>query len=126
MRSDLMKKGLEKAPHRSLMKAVGLTDEEIARPLVGIANSWNEIVPGHTHLRDIVEAVKAGVRIAGGTPLEFGVIGACDGLAMNHPGMKYSLAEPRADRRLRSRSWSRRSRSTRSCWSPTATRSSPA
>jgi dihydroxy-acid dehydratase len=92
MRSDLMKKGLEKAPHRSLMKAVGLTDEEIARPLVGIANSWNEIVPGHTHLRDLVEAVKAGVRIAGGTPLEFGVIGACDGLAMNHPGMKYSLA----------------------------------
>jgi len=91
MRSDLMKKGLEKAPHRSLMKAVGLTDEEIARPLVGIANSWNEIVPGHTHLRDLVEAVKAGVRIAGGTPLEFGVIGACDGLAMNHPGMKYSL-----------------------------------
>jgi dihydroxy-acid dehydratase len=92
MRSDLMKKGLEKSPHRSLMKAVGLTDEEIARPLVGIANSWNEIVPGHTHLRDLVEAVKAGVRIAGGTPLEFGVIGACDGLAMNHPGMKYSLA----------------------------------
>ena len=92
MRSDLMKKGLEKAPHRSLMKAVGLTDEEIARPLVGIANSWNEIVPGHTHLRDIVEAVKAGVRIAGGTPLEFGVIGVCDGLAMNHAGMKYSLA----------------------------------
>jgi dihydroxy-acid dehydratase len=92
MRSDLMKKGLEKAPHRSLMKAVGLTDEEIARPLVGIANSWNEIVPGHTHLRDIVDAVKAGVRIAGGTPLEFGVIGVCDGLAMNHLGMKYSLA----------------------------------
>jgi dihydroxy-acid dehydratase len=91
MRSDMMKKGLEKAPHRSLMKAVGLTDEEIARPLVGIANSWNEIVPGHTHLRDLVEAVKAGVRMAGGTPLEFGVIGACDGLAMNHPGMKYSL-----------------------------------
>ncbi|HEY6001092.1 MAG TPA: dihydroxy-acid dehydratase [bacterium] len=92
MRSDLMKKGVEKAPHRSLMKAVGLTDEEIARPLVGIANSWNEIVPGHTHLRDIVDAVKAGVRLAGGTPLEFGVIGVCDGLAMNHLGMKYSLA----------------------------------
>jgi dihydroxy-acid dehydratase len=92
MRSDLMKKGLEKSPHRSLMKAVGLTDEEIARPLVGIANSWNEIVPGHTHLREIVDAVKAGVRIAGGTPLEFGVIGMCDGLAMNHLGMKYSLA----------------------------------
>ncbi len=91
MRSDLMKKGVEKAPHRSLMKATGLTDEEIARPIVGIANSWNEIVPGHTHLRDVVDAVKAGVRMAGGTPLEFGVIGVCDGLAMNHPGMKYSL-----------------------------------
>jgi dihydroxy-acid dehydratase len=91
MRSDRMKKGVEKAPHRSLLKAVGLTDEEIARPIVGIANSWNEIVPGHTHLRDIVEAVKTGVRIAGGTPLEFGVIGVCDGLAMNHAGMKYSL-----------------------------------
>jgi dihydroxy-acid dehydratase len=86
-----MKKGLEKAPHRSLLKAVGLTDEEIAGPIVGIANSWNEIVPGHTHLRDIVDAVKAGVRMAGGTPLEFGVIGVCDGLAMNHPGMRYSL-----------------------------------
>jgi dihydroxy-acid dehydratase len=91
MRSDRMKKGIEKAPHRSLLKSVGLTDEEIRRPIIGIANSWNEIVPGHTHLRDIVEAVKAGVRIAGGTPLEFGVIGVCDGLAMNHPGMKYSL-----------------------------------
>jgi dihydroxy-acid dehydratase len=91
MRSDLMKKGIEKAPHRSLLKAVGLIDEEISRPIVGIANSWNEIVPGHTHLREIVEAVKTGVRIAGGTPLEFGVIGVCDGLAMNHPGMRYSL-----------------------------------
>jgi dihydroxy-acid dehydratase len=91
MRSDVMKKGVEKAPHRSLLKAVGLTDEEIARPIVGVANSWNEIVPGHTHLRDIVDAVKTGVRIAGGTPLEFGVIGVCDGLAMNHPGMRYSL-----------------------------------
>ena len=91
MRSDRMKKGIEKAPHRSLLKSVGLTDEEIRRPIIGIANSWNEIVPGHTHLRDIVEAVKAGVRMAGGTPLEFGVIGVCDGLAMNHPGMKYSL-----------------------------------
>jgi dihydroxy-acid dehydratase len=82
MRSDLMKKGLEKAPHRSLLKAVGLTDEEIARPIVGVANSWNEIVPGHTHLRDIVDSVKTGVRIAGGTPLEFGVIGVCDGLVL--------------------------------------------
>ena len=69
MRSDLMKKGLEKAPHRSLFKAMGLTDEEIRRPMVGIANSANELIPGHIHLDKIVEAVKAGVRLAGGTPL---------------------------------------------------------
>ncbi len=92
MRSDLMKKGLEKAPHRSLFKALGLTDEEIRRPLVGIANSANEIIPGHIHLDKIVEAVKAGVRMAGGTPIEFSTIGVCDGIAMNHEGMKYSLA----------------------------------
>jgi len=92
MRSDLMKKGLEKAPHRSLFKALGLTDEEICRPLVGIANSANEIIPGHIHLDKIVEAVKAGVRMAGGTPIEFSTIGVCDGIAMNHEGMKYSLA----------------------------------
>jgi len=92
MRSDLMKKGLEKAPHRSLFKAMGLTDEEIRRPMVGIANSANELIPGHIYLDRIVEAVKAGVRIAGGTPLEFSTIGVCDGIAMNHEGMKYSLA----------------------------------
>ena len=92
MRSDLMKKGLEKAPHRSLFKAMGLTDEEIRRPMVGIANSANELIPGHIHLDRIVEAVKAGIRIAGGTPLEFSTIGVCDGIAMNHEGMKYSLS----------------------------------
>lgn len=91
MRSDAMKKGLEKAPHRSLFKAMGLTDEEIARPMVGIANSANEIVPGHIHLDRIAEAVKAGVRLAGGTPIEFSTIAICDGIAMNHEGMKYSL-----------------------------------
>ncbi len=91
MRSDLMKKGLEKAPHRSLFKAMGYTDEEIRRPLVGIANSANEIIPGHIHLDKIAEAVKAGVRLAGGTPIEFCTIGVCDGIAMNHEGMKYSL-----------------------------------
>ena len=91
MRSDLMKKGIEKAPHRSLLKAIGYTDEEINRPLIGIANSVNEIVPGHIHLGKIVEAVKAGIRMAGGTPVEFGTIGVCDGIAMNHAGMKYSL-----------------------------------
>ena len=92
MRSDRMKKGIERAPHRSLFKAMGYTDEEISRPLIGVANSFNEIIPGHIHLRQVVEAVKAGIRMAGGTPVEFGGIGVCDGIAMNHLGMKYSLA----------------------------------
>ena len=92
MKSDFVKKGIERAPHRSLMKAMGYTDEEIRRPLIGVANSWNEIVPGHTHLREIAEAVKAGIRMAGGTPIEFNTIAVCDGIAMGHTGMKYSLA----------------------------------
>ena len=92
MRSDLMKKGIERAPHRSLMKAMGYTNEEISRPLIGIAHAHNEIIPGHIHLDKILEAVKTGVRMAGGTPIAFGTIGVCDGIAMNHPGMKYSLA----------------------------------
>jgi len=91
MKSDNAKKGLERAPHRALFKAMGYTDIEIERPLVGIANSVNGIVPGHIHLDKIVEAVKAGIYMAGGTPVEFGVIGVCDGIAMNHIGMKYSL-----------------------------------
>ncbi len=91
MRSNLMKKGLEKYPHRSLLKAMGLTDREIDQPFIGIANSFNELLPGHIHLDKITQAAKAGVRMAGGTPLEFGVIGVCDGLAMHHQGMKYSL-----------------------------------
>ena len=92
MRSDAMTKGLEKAPHRSLFKALGCIDQELERPLIGVVNSFNEIVPGHTHLRELAEAVKSGVRIAGGTPLEFPAIAVCDGIAMNHTGMKYSLA----------------------------------
>ncbi len=92
MRSDAMKKGLEKAPHRSLFKAMGYTDEEISRPIIGVANSKNEIIPGHVNLDKIAEAVKAGIRLAGGTPIEFSTIGVCDGIAMNHSGMKYSLA----------------------------------
>ncbi len=92
MRSDSMKKGLEKAPQRSLLKALGLTDEEIYRPLIGVVNSQNEVVPGHIHLDKIAEAVKAGIRTAGGTPIEFPSIGVCDGIAMGHVGMKYSLA----------------------------------
>jgi len=92
MRSDKMKKGIEKAPHRALFKALGYTDEEIARPLIGVVNSANEIIPGHIHLDIIANAVKAGIRMAGGTPIEFPTIGICDGIAMNHEGMKYSLA----------------------------------
>jgi dihydroxy-acid dehydratase len=92
MRSDAMKKGLERAPHRSLFKALGLTDEEIEQPMIGIANSANEVIPGHLHLHQISEAVKAGVRMAGGTPLEFFTVGVCDGIVMGHEGMKYSLS----------------------------------
>jgi len=92
MRSDGMKKGLERAPHRSLFKALGLTDREIERPMIGIANSANEIIPGHLHLHQISEAVKAGIRMAGGTPIEFSTIGVCDGIVMGHEGMKYSLS----------------------------------
>lgn len=92
LRSDILKTGVTRAPSRALLKAMGITDEEIARPLIGIANSANELVPGHIHLDRIVEAVKAGIRMSGGTPLEFSTIGVCDGLAMGHIGMKYSLA----------------------------------
>lgn len=91
MRSDIMKKGVTKGPHRSLLYAMGMTEEEISRPLVGIVNAANEVIPGHIHLDRIAEAAKAGVRMAGGTPMEFPTIGVCDGLAMNHEGMKYSL-----------------------------------
>jgi dihydroxy-acid dehydratase len=91
MRSDSAKKGLERAPHRSLMKASGYTDWEIERPWVGVVNAYNAIIPGHVHLKRLAEAVKAGVYASGGLPLEFPVIGVCDGIAMNHEGMKYSL-----------------------------------
>lgn len=91
LRSDTVKLGLERAAHRSLFKAMGYTDDEMARPLIGVANSKNDIVPGHIHLDTIAEAVKAGIRMAGGVPVEFGVIGVCDGIAMGHEGMKYSL-----------------------------------
>jgi dihydroxy-acid dehydratase len=91
MRSDLVKRGFERAPHRSLFYATGLTPEELDRPLIGVVNSHNEIVPGHVHLDKVGQAVKAGVRMAGGTPLEFNVIGVCDGIAMGHLGMCYSL-----------------------------------
>jgi dihydroxy-acid dehydratase len=90
-RSDLMTKGVERAPHRSLLRADGFTDWEMERPIIGIANSFNEIIPGHIHLDKIAEAVKAGIYAGGGTPIVFNTIGVCDGVAMNHEGMKYSL-----------------------------------
>lgn len=92
MRSDRVKKGVARAPHRSLFKALGITDEELERPLIGVVNSYNELIPGHAHLNRIAEAVKAGIRMAGGTPFEFSTIGVCDGIAMGHVGMHYSLA----------------------------------
>ena len=90
--SDRVKTGPEKAPHRSLWKALGLTDEELSRPLIGVVCAQSECVPGHNHLRNIAQAVKDGVRLAGGVPVEFPAIGVCDGIAMGHIGMKYSLA----------------------------------
>ncbi len=91
MRSDNAKSGMQQAPARSLFRALGLTEEELARPLVGVVSSYNEIVPGHMHLDKIVEAVKQGVAMAGGTPIVFPAIAVCDGIAMGHVGMKYSL-----------------------------------
>ena len=91
MRSDAIKKGIERAPHRSLLYALGVTRAEMNRPFVGVVNSYSEIVPGHAHLRDIAEAVKAGVWSGGGIPFEVNTIAVCDGIAMNHAGMKYSL-----------------------------------
>src|SRR4030043_479016 len=91
MKSDAVKKGVERAPHRSLLHAVGCTREEMDKPFIGIVNSFTEIVPGHMHLRGIAEAVKAGVREGGGVPFEFNTIAVCDGIAMNHAGMKSTL-----------------------------------
>ena len=91
MQSDYIKSGVERAPNRSLLYALGLTDEEIRRPIIGVVCSYNEIVPGHMLLDKIAQAVKAGVSMAGGTPVLFPAIAVCDGIAMGHIGMKYSL-----------------------------------
>ena len=88
--SDRVKSGPEKAPHRSLWKALGLTDEELKLPLIGVVSAKSECVPGHNHLNNIAQAVKDGIRLAGGVPVEFPAIGVCDGIAMGHVGMKYS------------------------------------
>ena len=91
-RSDNVTKGVEKAPMRSLFYAMGYTKEELERPLIGVVSAHSEIVPGHIHLDKVADAVKAGVRMAGGTPIMIPAIGVCDGIAMGHIGMKYSLA----------------------------------
>ena len=91
MKSDKMKKGVQCAPQRSLLHALGMTDEEIAKPLIGIVSSYNEIVPGHMNIDKITNAVKTGVAMAGGNPVVFPAIAVCDGIAMGHQGMKYSL-----------------------------------
>lgn len=91
MRSDEIKRGIERAPHRALLKALGLTDRDIDKPFIGIANSFTTLVPGHMHLNEIANAVKTGIVAAGGTPFEFNTIAVCDGLAMGHQGMRYSL-----------------------------------
>lgn len=92
MRSDSIKKGLQRAPHRSLLRACGVTDEEMNKPFIGVANSFTNIVPGHIHLNEISNAVKLGISQAGGVPFEFNTMAICDGIAMNHEGMRYSLA----------------------------------
>lgn len=92
MRSDVVKKGATRCAHRSLFNAMGFGPEDLEKPLIGIVNSFNEVIPGHIHLREIAEAAKLGVAAAGGTPLEFPAIGVCDGIAMGHTGMKFSLA----------------------------------
>lgn len=92
MKSDAVKKGVERAPHRSLLRALGYAQWELEQPFVGVVNSYSEVIPGHMNLRQIADAVKAGVRAGGGTPFEVGTIGVCDGIAMNHEGMKYSLS----------------------------------
>ncbi len=91
MKSDVVKRGVERAPHRALLRAVGCSRADMDKPFIGIVNSFTEIIPGHIHLRDIAGAVKAGVCSGGGVPFEFNTIAVCDGIAMNHPGMKYSL-----------------------------------
>ena len=91
MRSDAVTKGIERAPHRSLLHALGWSKADSGKPMIGIVNSFTEIVPGHMHLREISEAVKEGISAGGGISFEFNTIAVCDGIAMNHPGMKYSL-----------------------------------
>ncbi len=125
MKSDQIKTGIEKAPHRALLKSLGLNDDDMTKPFIGVANSYTNIVPGHIHLRQIGEAVKEGILAAGGIPFEFSTIAVCDGIAMGHIGMRYSLPsrEIVADS---VESCSAHTASTESSWSLTATKSLPA
>src|SRR4030043_2084669 len=91
MRSDRIKKGVERAPHRSLRRSLGVSGDNFEKPFIGVVNSFSEIVPGHMHLQSIARAVKEGIRSKGGVPFEVNTIAVCDGIAMNHQGMKYSL-----------------------------------
>ena len=91
MKSDVIKKGIERAPHRSLLHAVGCSSDDWDKPFIGVINSFSEVVPGHIHLQSIAQAVKDGIRIRDGVPFEVNTIAVCDGIAMNHQGMKYSL-----------------------------------
>ena len=92
MRSDIVKRGAERTAHRALLKATGITDVDMEKPFIGIANAYNDIVPGHLMLDRLTKAVREGICAAGGTPFEFGVMGICDGIAMGHDGMRYALA----------------------------------
>ena len=124
-RSESIKVGEAKISSRSLMKGAGLTDEEIARPFIGVCNSYSNFFPGHSNLDKIGQAVKDGIYMGGGTPVEFSTIGICDGIAMGTPGMKYSL--PAASSSPTAwRPWPRPMSVTPSCSSAPATRSSPA
>lgn len=92
MRSDIVKKGYEHAPHRALLYATGLSRKDLERPFIGVATSYTDIIPGHTHMRSLERYIERGIMAGGGVPFFFGVPGICDGIAMGHPGMKYSLA----------------------------------
>ena len=92
MRSDLIKKGVDRTPHKALLKSLGVVDSEMDKPFIAVVCAASDYVPGHSHLHEISQCVKDGVRNAGGVPFEFFTIGVCDGLAMNHKGMRYSLA----------------------------------
>ena len=124
MFSDSIKKGANNAPHRALYHALGLTNEEIDRPLVGIVSSYNEIVPGHMNIDKIVDAVKLGVAMAGGTPIVFPAIAVCDGIAMGHRGMKYSSL-PVILLQIQQKLWHLHMALTRLLWCRTAIRTFP-